>query len=617
MRPRPARPILPTNNKWANLKIAQMDITEPANPGCDGYRYISTIVDTSTGFIDAYNCKNRTDAVIHLCNFLDKNPHIKTVRVDGAPEFHSERAYEAVTKRGVGLQTTAPGASQSLGAAERANRTIKDKITVLLLTLGLENKPHLWPWFTTAAVSCINYTATPSRNGSCPAKLRHEALQELGLEEDFVPLPTHFFGDPVYLQTPREKTSKELERLPNGLRMGIYLGQQNNGVAEVLGFQKNGLVIWVVHPSVISSANDDVLGKMMHKITYYATSYEDAKLRQTILKAKGKVGPEHIFSYPIETDDESDDTLSDEESDERHKKRLRLIPNSYAHHAHPYISPCKYTLAVRTNENETLVMVSPPQQEGARVARLVNGKLDLSTSHLTADYKQFWRGGMPTLWLPDGTIRSACKRTGSHGSFHLRYGYIADDEAPPEDIDSGRFDKADLKEWMSIIDNNVLGPQSAPPEGVRPCRTRFRRTYKTSATLEVIEKSRFLVCETNDKRDVDISTEMPAAWIRRMLVVLGLSKGWRAATIDIKTAFLLVPLPPEHGDIYIRLPSHLPQCIVDLGYYPNATHKLNKSLYGLKESPRLFNEFLADKLSAIGWHRIAGGVFLRPDGTGF
>lgn len=156
-----------------------------------------------------------------------------------------------------------------------------------------------------------------------------------------------------------------------------------------------------------------------------------------------------------------------------------------------------------------------------------------------------------------------------------------------------------------------------PPPGTKVCRTRFRRTYKTSATLETIPKSRFLVCETNDGRDVEISTEMPSAWIRRLLVVLSLSKSWRAATIDIKTAFLLVPLPPEHGEVYIRLPNHLPECIIHTGFQPGNVHKLNKSLYGLKESPRLFNDFLAKQLQSLGWVKVVGGVFIRPDNSGF
>lgn len=206
---------------------------------------------------------------------------------------------------------------------------------------------------------------------------------------------------------------------------------------------------------------------------------------------------------------------------------------------------------------------------------------------------------------------------GTKGSFHLRYGYIAADEASPSDIESGRFDAADLKEWESIMENNVLGPVVTPPDGTKVCRTRFRRTFKTTQTLEIVEKSRFLVCETKDTRDVEITTEMPAAWIRRLLVVLSLSNKWKAATIDIKTAFLLVPLPKEHGDVFIRLPSHLPECITALGYKPNSVHQLNKSLYGLKESPRLFNDFLAERLHELGWQRITGGVFIRPDHTGF
>lgn len=183
-------------------------------------------------------------------------------------------------------------------------------------------------------------------------------------------------------------------------------------------------------------------------------------------------------------------------------------------------------------------------------------------------------------------------------------------------IEAGRFNEADLKEWNSILENDVLGPQTCPPEGVRPCRTRFRRTLKTTATHETVEKSRFLVCETKDTRPVEITTEMPTSWMRRMIITIGLSRGWKAATVDVKTAFLLVPLPPEHGDIYVRLPSFLPQCIRDIGYEPKAVHKLKKSLYGLKESPRLFNNFLAEKLAHLGWERITGGLFKKGN-SGF
>lgn len=201
----------------------------------------------------------------------------------------------------------------------------------------------------------------------------------------------------------------------------------------------------------------------------------------------------------------------------------------------------------------------------------------------------------------------------ARGTFHLKYGYVADDEAAPDDVSNGLFTEADLKEWNSIIDNKVFGPvisrDNLPPDS-KPCRTRFRRTWKLGVRADERKaKSRFLVCETNDPRDVEITTEMPSAWIRRMAVVGGLSKGWSSATIDVKTAFLLVPLPKEHGEIFVKLPNSLPDEIQELGFKPNEIRKLNKSLYGLKEAPRLFNEFLVKTLAPLGWTPIVSGVF--------
>lgn len=69
--------------------LAQFDITEPPIKGSMGYRYIATVYDRSTGFIDAEACTTRTEAVLHLCNYLERNNYITCVRMDGAPELNS------------------------------------------------------------------------------------------------------------------------------------------------------------------------------------------------------------------------------------------------------------------------------------------------------------------------------------------------------------------------------------------------------------------------------------------------------------------------------------------------------------------------------------------------
>lgn len=118
---------------------------------------------------------------------------------------------------------------------------------------------------------------------------------------------------------------------------------------------------------------------------------------------------------------------------------------------------------------------------------------------------------------------------------------------------AGDFEEADLKEWNSIIDNCVLSEvdDSYRKEAIR---TRFRRTFKETiaedGSVHKQPKSRFLVCAYNDKRPVDTTTFVPSAQSRRIATAYGLFRGWTGATIDIKTAFLLVRLTSD-APIYV------------------------------------------------------------------
>lgn len=44
------------------------------------------------------------------------------------------------------------------------------------------------------------------------------------------------------------------------------------------------------------------------------------------------------------------------------------------------------------------------------------------------------------------------------------------------------------------------------------------------------------------------------------------------------------------------MPTKLPDYIKEMGFVENATMKLRKAAYGLKEAPALFNEWLAEQV---------------------
>jgi len=87
-----------------------------------------------------------------------------------------------------------------------------------------------------------------------------------------------------------------------------------------------------------------------------------------------------------------------------------------------------------------------------------------------------------------------------------------------------------------------------------------------------------------EKRD-DLWTATPSTSGVRTVLAVASMQGREAGTADVGTAFLHVPLQRQ---VFAQPPPVLRK--------PGVVWKLNKALYGLRESPKLFGEFLADVL---------------------
>ena len=121
-------------------------------------------------------------------------------------------------------------------------------------------------------------------------------------------------------------------------------------------------------------------------------------------------------------------------------------------------------------------------------------------------------------------------------------------------------------------------------------------------------KARF--CVRGDlQTDVDVfDTYAPvASWKSiRMLTILALQNNWDIKQIDFSNAFVQAPM---ERDVYISLP----QLFTDLNGIPASQlcMKLNKSLYGLREAPKLWSDHLAKALLRAGFKQSANdpGVY--------
>lgn len=530
--------------------LVEQDLTQFPFEGINSEKWISVIYDMQHRYIDAMSLKNRSEAPLHTAQYLSKHKHVTRWRVDNAPELNGESMKSCLLKHGVSLESTAPSSSWSNGGAERANQTIKQLITTMMVDLNLEQWPALWPWFVTAACHAHNHTFNDVIKTSPYSSINNNQQSMNSL----FPFSLAAFGQGVNFVNSSDGKQRKRNKITKHLS-GIFLALSHSGSVEILEPEPSiqGISRHVIHPRTVTRTSEEKTKELLAQL-------------------------QHIAQLP------KDDT-AEEKNPRKKPSRVRLIRTNvtfdpedkleWACTSHPYNHR---TFACGTSSVFRMKTVNLKDCENTQ----------------------------RSLAITDERFARVLR---ANGHYLTGYGYIANDEAKPADVQAGLFKDADHKEWSCIIENGVLGNRvDDVPAGTRVIRTRLRRIFKADGRA----KTRFVVCATHDNRDVPTTTHLPLQYARRVCHLFGLCQGWKAATVDVQTAFLLVPL---EEDVYVRLPNLIPDVGLASGHKPSGVYKLKKALYGLKESPRLFQKFLDNKLKSLNFNKLDDGVFGRFQGT--
>ena len=122
------------------------------------------------------------------------------------------------------------------------------------------------------------------------------------------------------------------------------------------------------------------------------------------------------------------------------------------------------------------------------------------------------------------------------------------------------------------------------------------------------KKARVVVCGNFQQVQPGEETcaNTPSFPMLRVLVSLASLHGWSAASWEVSTAFLYASLPEEQ-EVYCRPPNVL----LRLGLVqPGIVWKLKKALYGLRTSPKAWEEERDQKLGQLQWNTPQGRVGL-------
>ena len=173
--------------------------------------------------------------------------------------------------------------------------------------------------------------------------------------------------------------------------------------------------------------------------------------------------------------------------------------------------------------------------------------------------------------------------------------------------------KPEASEWEMAINNELkslkdmgvykLTPRSDLPQGTKVQKGNIILTNKIDEKGDLTrQKARFVFKGYEQRWGIDYtSTTSPTARMEswRILLHIAASLGWDAQQIDIKTAFLYGLLPDDEIQ-YMEQPRGFEEPGKETWVW-----QLQRSLYGMKQSGRIWNKMMNEAMLSWGFTRLS------------
>lgn len=154
------------------LDYAHSDIWGPAQTtSVGGCRYFLSIVDDYSRKIWLYIMKEKSYAFSRFRDWckeveVEKNATLKCLRTDNGLEFLSNEFSDFCKMKGIKRHRTVPNNPQQNGVAERANRTILERVRCMLISSGMPAR--FWGEAAATAVVLMNKCPTSATHFQTP-----------------------------------------------------------------------------------------------------------------------------------------------------------------------------------------------------------------------------------------------------------------------------------------------------------------------------------------------------------------------------------------------------------------------------------------------------------------
>jgi hypothetical protein len=533
------------------LELIHSDLCGPIDPTTyGGTNYYLLFTDDYTRMTRIYPLKKKSSAEV-LEKFKEYKPEvekqtgkaIKRLRTDGGGEYEKWMGNH-LKGSGIIHETTAPYSPDQNGVAERANRTIMERVKAIIAEFKLDKR--LWMEIADTVVYLKNRSPTSSV-ATTPYELWHGTKPNLS--------HLKIIGSTAYVHVPKEKRTK----LDTHSHKGIMIGY---------GGGTNQFKVWDLTRKDVVVSRDVVFieGKPVEQ-TPAAYIEEPRIMYDSITVLPSPPEEEHQLLTPPTT--EHPDSDPEEPEPETVDPGILLQESA----------------ATTTEPEERAVGASASQSTQRASGRANKGMI---TSKKFAD---------ETFDKKSGPVRMA----------KIARNIDPNDEDEPATVREAvdhpergkQWEKAIRDEYESLTKNHTwdLVPR---PRNRQIVSNKFAFKHKKDERARIVRlKARLVARGFSQIYGIDyLDTYAPVVKLASIRILLAIAAiyGLEIHQMDVVTAFLAGELEEE---IYMEQPEGFKVGTED----EDLVCRLRKSIYGLKQAPRVWNQKIRRFLKSIGFEQ--------------
>jgi transposase InsO family protein len=569
----------------APLQLLHMDLCGPFRiPSSGGALYFMVIIDDYSRYIWLRLLKKKDEATQHIKDFKawaetlhsGAGLRIKQVRFDGGGEFMSGELRSYLTSAGISIQVTVPDTPSQNGVAERANRTLVECMRSMMYAWPTPMPAQFWA----EAVRTAAYLRNRCRTRAVEGKTPYEAW--FGSKPTFGNL--RVYGCLAYAHTPIAQRTQQgkLGKLEPKATRCVFIGY-----AE----QHKAYRLWdtTTHKVIISRDVRFIEDQPGLTAEYIASNTD---LQSGVIAALPNTW-DILPAIPMPPESKVDAAAAAARGDHGNSAAAAaaaalpplnndlppLIPAPPGVHIQPAAPSPVVPPAVDVRPTDSTP--APPLSSPASPVRLPRELRILQDS------------------LPAG-VKDHAPSTVQTPRLGLRVAAITEPEADPTTVKQA-LSRPDADQWRAAMKAEMDSLNTAGtytivplPSGRHPIGSKWVFRTKRGADGQIIKhKARLVAQGFSQQFGIDyVETFAPVARYSSIRAILALvaHHDWELHQMDVRSAYL-------NGDLKEEIYMRQPEGFVSPGQ-ESLVCRLQKSLYGLKQAGRTWNQRIDTELKA-------------------